>query len=88
MSKYKSGEWFASMKADGNGYILWRQTTEGPVREALVYREGAATEMVERLNEPSLAQIEAILGPLFKAAFGDLAQEVLIEVLAKTKNQG
>jgi hypothetical protein len=87
MSKYKSGEWFASMKADGNGFILWRQSPAGPVREAKVYREGTTSEMVERLNEPSLARIEAILGPLFKTAFGELAEEVLKELLAKTKTQ-
>jgi hypothetical protein len=81
----KQGEWFASMKADGKGYILWRQGPAGPVREALVYREGTASELVERMGEPSLARIREVLGPLFRTAFGELAEEMLEELLNKAK---
>jgi len=83
--KYKPGEWFASMKADSKGYILWRQGPEGPVREALVYREGTASELAERMGEPSLARVRATLGPLFRTAFGELAEEMLDELLAKAR---
>jgi hypothetical protein len=83
----KVGEWFASMKADGKGYILWRQTPSGPVREALVYREPSASELVKRMGEPRIADIRALLAPLFRTAFGELAEEVLEELLAKAKNQ-
>lgn len=85
MSKYKPGDWFASMTANGKGFILWRQGPEGPVREGLIYREGTALELVERLSEPSLAHIKATVIPLFRTAFGELAEEVLVEVLNKAK---
>jgi hypothetical protein len=81
------GEWFASMAADGRGFILWQQTPTGPVRAGLIYSEPTASELVERMNEASLAHIKARLGPLFKTAFGDLAESVLNEVL-KTIEKG
>ena len=83
----KVGEWFASMAADGRGYILWHQSPTGPVRAGLIYSEPTASELVERMNEPSLTDIRATAGPLFKTAFGDLAQAVLEEVLSKAKEQ-
>jgi hypothetical protein len=86
MSK-KVGEWFASQTADGRGYILWRQGPTGPARMGLIYNEPTASELVERLNEPSIADIRATASPLFKAAFGDLAQAVLEEVLTKAKEK-
>jgi hypothetical protein len=83
--KYKPGEWFASMKADGKGFILWRQGPEGPVREGLIYREGTATELVKRMGEPDMAAIRATLRPLFRTAFGEIAEEMLEELLNKAK---